>query len=131
MSHKTENSAGEQSHGHTNAEEKKELKGNYSINENWNETGTSETLIERMPINGTPFTAARTEKGCFGYMGRIRITEYMETMPEVEDKLQGFDWNTVLAVTTTVAELTAIETIERKLKERGTLGKPIEEVFGK
>lgn len=77
-----------------NAEEQKESKENSSENKK---------MIERIPLEGTPFTMLRVEKECFGALGKYRITDMYNTIPEVEEKLIKKDWDTIMIVATIVA----------------------------
>lgn len=68
------------------------------------ENSSSEQLIERIPIDETPFTMVRSENKCFGTVGRYKVTEDYKTIPEVEEAILKFDWKILLKVLTIVIE---------------------------
>lgn len=91
------------------------------------ESGNTQ-IIERMEIEGTPFTAIRTEKGCFGTWGKVRLTDIMETIPEVEEMLTGFKWEVMLAVVIQVAETVAVDAIRAEKRKQILDGRTINDI---
>lgn len=106
----------EQSGLQSNANEGNGINPDYSKNEK---------IVERIPFKeGSVFTMIRTESGCFGALGKHRITEIRETMPEVEEELGtiSYDmiWRIIIVAIEDVVELKLQERIEKlgTLRER-------------
>lgn len=66
----------------------------------------SSTMIERYPIEGTPFTVITLENNVnFGVMGEYRVTEEMKSRGEVEDELKCITWNRIIQVMMVLEEI--------------------------
>lgn len=76
-----------------------------------------EELIERMEIKGTPFTAIRAGGKCFGTLGRFKITEDRETMPEVEEELTKVTYKTILTIVAVLIEGEVKHQIEQRINK--------------
>lgn len=93
-----------------NAEEQKEHKEHYS-----------EEMIERIPIENTPFIAVRVENKCFGTFGKYKITEDKKTIPEVEEQLQTINYNTITNLIILILEEEVENAIKRKIEQLGKI----------
>lgn len=94
--------------GLANAEETQETKENYG----------NKQMIEKIAVEGTPFHIIRADEKCFGVYGRIRITDAMDTVPEVEDKLTKFNWEVTLAIVIQITEFVAGQIVAEALKPK-------------
>ncbi len=76
-------------------------------------------LVERVQIEGTPFTVISTEGKNFGVMGGFRITEEMKSVGEVEDELKCITWNRIVQVIMILNEMKdeASKEIKKELTE--------------
>jgi hypothetical protein len=56
-------------------------------------------LIKRKDVDESPFTVVSVEgQGHFGCMGKWRITEYLDSVNEVEEDLSKMNWNRIVQV---------------------------------
>jgi len=59
---------------------------------------TSNELLEKVPIEDTPFTAIRFENKWFLTMGKYRLTEPVDTLEAVQIDAQRADWYRVMQI---------------------------------
>lgn len=90
-------------------------------NENeYRETFSDKEIYERFDIPGTPFTAIKVKEGVnFAIMGRFRITENMDTMPEVIEKVEKPTWEIIMKILGAVITGGIKAEVEDALRERG------------
>lgn len=88
----------------TSTKQRDILKSQSSIKENPNYEYGSEQIIEREPIEGTPFTLITTQGKSFGVLGKYALTEKYDTKEEVLDYMDKNFWNLVITVSTLTAE---------------------------
>lgn len=71
-----------------------------------NSTDYSNELINREPIEGTPFQLIKLENGFFLTMGNYRITEIYNTKEETLELIntQKLNWYTLLTIINTMIE---------------------------
>ena len=112
-----------QSNGRANAEKRTSIKEDYSKRPGYDkgevEYNDEKVMIERIPLEGTPFQMIRKDNECMGCWGENRVTPIFRTIPEVEDALLSLNWWAIIQVAGVVAE----KIIERKLKERSVESK--------
>ena len=79
----------------------------------------SSTMIERNPIEGSPFTVITLEENIhFGVMGEYRVTEEMKSRGEVEDSLRAITWNRIIQVMMIIEEIKGKDkNFNKKIKE--------------
>lgn len=73
-----------------------------NVGENHN-SNSSEELIERKNIEGTPFTIVKTEGKCFLTMGKYQLTGYMEE-EEIAIYIMENEWNIITTIAGIIAE---------------------------
>ena len=79
----------------------------------------NEQLVERWPIEETPFTVIRVEKKYFGVMGEYRVTEEKGNRGEVEDELRRITWNRMIQVMMIMDEIKSKDkNFNKKVKEQ-------------
>lgn len=64
---------------------------------NNNESNSNE-LIERVPIEDTPFTAIRYDNKWFLTMGKYRLTEPTDSLEQIQEDAQRADWARVMQI---------------------------------
>lgn len=69
-----------------------------------NETHNKDSLIEAVPIDGTPFTAIRTDQVWFLTLGKYRLSEKLNTLQEVKDEALNSSWIRVMQIMRIVVE---------------------------
>lgn len=62
------------------------------------EQENAEQLLERHPIENTPFQAVRYEDEWYLLMGKYRLTEGLETLEDVISEAGNTSWNRLLAI---------------------------------
>lgn len=85
----------------------------------YKEDSSEGQIVERVQIEGTPFTAIRTQGKCFGVVGKYRITEYKETIPEVEDELREVNWNSIIRMMAVIITEEVKWGIEERIEKLG------------
>ncbi len=79
----------------------------------------NEELIERRPIENSPFTVISVEGKHFGVMGEYRITEEKGNRGEVEDELRCITWNRIIQVMMILEEIRGKDKkFDKKVKEQ-------------
>jgi hypothetical protein len=58
----------------------------------------NEQVIERFPIENSPFTVISVDEDHFGVMGEYRMTENYKSRGECEDELKCITWNRIIQV---------------------------------
>lgn len=71
---------------------------NEKLHGNAKKTNNSNSLIERVEIDGTPFTAIRNEEEWFLTMGKYRLTQAMKTLEEVKNDATNTDWFRIMQI---------------------------------
>jgi len=61
-------------------------------------SSNSNQLVERIPIEDTPFTAIKCDNQWFLTMGKYRLTEPMPSLDEVTQDAQRADWTRVMQI---------------------------------
>jgi hypothetical protein len=82
----------------------------------------SSMMIERNPIEGSPFTVITLEENThFGVMGEYRVTEEKNSRGEVEDELRCITWNRIIQVMMILEEIKGKDkNFDKKVKEQLT-----------
>lgn len=73
---------------------------------------SSNSLINRIPVDGTPFTIVEIEKGYFLALGNYRLTEVVEDENELYNLVIAptyehnghYDWNFLLTVVNAIVQ---------------------------
>lgn len=63
-------------------------------------------IIERFPVENSPFTVISIDNRHFGVMGEYRMTEDYESRGECEDELKCITWNRIIQVLMVINEIT-------------------------
>lgn len=84
--------------------------------------------VEMVKIEKTPFHAIRTEKGCCVIFGKVRVTDWVETMPEAIESVEGFNWNILIGVVVQVATDVTVETLRERYKVAKTEERTIDDI---
>lgn len=58
----------------------------------------NEKLLEFIPIEDTPFTAARNDKDWYLMIGKYRLTEKMESLEAVIENSKNTSWDRLIAI---------------------------------
>lgn len=61
-------------------------------------TDYSEKLIDRTPLEGTPFTLITTEEGYFLTFGKYKVSELVNNQEQLIDMVLEKEWNLLLNV---------------------------------
>jgi hypothetical protein len=62
----------------------------------------SSTLIEHIPVYGSPFHITKTEEGYFLRMGDYRLTALKESEDAVREALYEEDWNIIVNIVSAI-----------------------------
>lgn len=73
------------------------------------------TLVEREPIDKTPFWLITNQDGSFITLGEYRITEVKKDKAEALDELRNNEWNIIMHMCAVI--------VEKSLEERKRLEK--------
>lgn len=65
---------------------------------------SSNKLIDREPLEGTPFTIIKDEEGWMLVMGKYALTTKKETREELTTYIQEEMWNTIVKITVIIIE---------------------------
>lgn len=85
------------------------LKEQTSANENHNSNSTSEPLLTREEVDGTPFhIAGNEEQGYAVTFGKYRLSELRKTQEEALSELIDQHWNITARLAGVIAEHTVI-----------------------
>lgn len=69
-----------------------------SVDKTTKPESNSEQLVERIPLENTPFTAIRTEKIWFLTMGKYRLTNQLGSLEECKAEAEDMTWNRLVQV---------------------------------
>lgn len=75
-----------------------------------------EYIIERDPVEGTPFTIITKEGKSFVTLGNTKLTQDYETKEEALDRVQNEDWYFKCAVISAITEVT-IEELNKRINK--------------
>ena len=64
-------------------------------------------IIERFPIENSPFTVITIDGKHFGVMGEYKMTEDYNNRGECEDELKTITWNRIIQVLMVLNEISA------------------------
>lgn len=68
-----------------------------SVEEEQSREGSSEEIIQRETVEGTPFQVINlNNEGWFLALGKYRMTEPQENKQELIDRVKNKDWNVIL-----------------------------------
>lgn len=59
---------------------------------------TKQQLLEKVEIEGTPFTAIKLDAKWFLTMGKYRISELYDTLQEVQQDAQDASWMRIMTI---------------------------------
>lgn len=83
---------------------------NTQLNAEENHNSTSSKLIEREPMENTPFWIIGTnEEGYFAVLGKYQITEKFPTKQAVRDHIDIFVWEIIMKIVGIIASDLIIE----------------------
>lgn len=98
--------------------QKELLNGQNSVEETQNNSNSTETLIERIKVEGTPFwIIGEKGRGYFLIMGNTKITETRVTIAEVKEDMIKEMYNIIFRMTGTIVEKMIEETYNNKKNE--------------
>lgn len=63
-----------------------------------NSESNSDELVQRIPIEDTPFTAIKFDDKWFLTMGKYRLTDPVDTLEGVKEDAQRADWARVMQI---------------------------------
>ena len=72
-----------------------------------NNDSSNNEIIERFPIENSPFTVITVNNEHFGVMGEYRMTESYETRKECAEELEKITWNRIIQVLMVLNEITS------------------------
>jgi len=99
-----------------------------TLNEANNTTRKEATeLVQKQPIEGTPFVLVRKEDKFFLVMGKYRVSPVLESEQDAKDYVFTNTWNLIA----TVAGIVAEETLQYKVNEGPIKGRVVvdEQIF--
>lgn len=90
------------------------------------ETSRKNTVHERTPLEGTPFTMAKTEKGYTMLMGFYALTPTLKTKRAVTNYLNKNEWNIMVNVIHAMLDFHKLIN-QKELNEKATAKLPKED----